>query len=97
MVVEMSQKYEAPFDPGKLELGTFPMRGGVTLLIAKPPLKDGQAPPGEIRYLIQKRLDGDDGALREKRQRQFSQREGLLEGNDPKRFELDFNLLHGSI
>ena len=97
MVVEMSQKYEAPFDPGKLELGTFPMRGGVTLLIAKPPLKDGQAPAGEIRYLIGKRLDGDDGALREKRQRLFSQREGLLEGNDPKRFQLDFNMLHGGL
>ena len=28
------------------------------------------------------------------RQRGFILREGLLEGNDPKRFELDFNMLH---
>jgi hypothetical protein len=97
MVVEMAQKYEAPFDPQKPELGTFPMRGGTTLLIAKPPLSDGKQPPGEIRYLIDKRLDDPEGSIREERQRLFSQREGLLEGNDPNRFQLDFNMLHRGI
>jgi len=97
MVVEMSQKYDAPFDPKKPELGTFPVRGGVTLLIAKPLLENGHYAPGEIRYLIQKRLDHDYGAQREQRQRRFSLREGLLEGKDPKRFQIDFNMLHGGI
>jgi hypothetical protein len=97
MVVEMSQKYEAPFEPKKPELGTFPMRGGATLIIAKPPLDDGKYAPGEIRYLIRKRLNCGPGDPREDHQRRFNQREGLLEGNDPKRFQIDFNLLHGGI
>jgi len=95
MVVEMSQMYDALFDPKKPELGTFPMRGGLTLLIAKPSLEKGEYPPGEIRYVIQKRLGGGHGKKREERQRRFSQREGLLNGEDPKRFQLDFNMLHG--
>ena len=97
MVVELSQKYNALFDPKQPQLGTFPTRGGATLLIAKPPLADGQYASGEIRYLIQKRLDCDHGPQREERQRRFSLREGLLEGNDPKRFQINFNLLHGGI
>jgi hypothetical protein len=97
MVVEMAQKYQAPFDPKKPELGTFPVRGGATLLIAKPPIKDNEYPPGEIRYLIQKRVDGDHGVRRESRQRNFSLREGLLEGDDESRFQINFNMLHGGI
>lgn len=95
MVVEMSQKYDAPFHPGKPELGSFPMRGGATLLIAKPLPEKGKESPGVIEYLIRKHLDGAHGQLREERQRQFVQRQGLIEGSDPKRFQLDFNMLHG--
>lgn len=99
MVVELSQRYEAPFDPNKSELGTFPMRGGATLLIPKPALdlRTYTYPASEIRYLIQKPLDGGSGTRREERQRRFSLREGLLNGDDPKRFQLDFNMLHGGI
>ena len=97
MVVEMSQKYDAPFDPKKPEMGTFPMHGGATLLISKPSLLDGKYGPGVIRYLIQKRLDGKQGRQREERLRDFSMRAGLVEGKDPKRFQLDFNMLHGGI
>ena len=73
------------------------MRGGVTLLIAKPPLVDGVYPPAEIRYLIQKRVDCDYGGQREERQRRFSLSQGLLEGTDEDRFLINFNLLHGGI
>jgi hypothetical protein len=97
MVVEMSQRYDAPFDKRNPELGSFPMRGGATLLIAKPPLENGSYAAGQICYLIQKRLDGEIGTQREERQRRFSQREGLADGNDPRRFQLDFNMLHGNI
>jgi hypothetical protein len=97
MVVNMLQKYDAPFDPKRPEMGTFPVRGGVTLLIGKPQLKDGDYPPAEIRYLIQKRVDCDYGGQREERQRRFSLSEGLLEGNDDERFQINFNLLHGGI
>ncbi len=95
MVVEMAQTAEVPFDPRRPELGTFPMRGGATLLIEKIPWSPNLAP--RICYLIQKRLDHEDGQAREVRQRQYGIREGLVEGNDPRRFQLDFNLLHGGL
>lgn len=94
MVVEMAQTADIPYDPNRPSLGTFPMRSGSTLLISKPPMKEGFYGPGFLRYLIRKRLDGPYGEKRQRRQRSFSLREGLLEGNNPKRFELDFNMLH---
>jgi hypothetical protein len=94
MVVEMAQQAEIPYDSKKRELGTFPMRSGSTLLITKPPLKDGVYGPGQLRYLIRKRLDGPYGERRQRRQRNFNLREGLLEGKDPKRFQINFNMLH---
>jgi hypothetical protein len=94
MVVEMAQSADIPYDPNRPGLGTFPMRSGSTLLITKPPLKEGIYGPGKLRYLIRKRLEGPYGEKRQRRQRSFNLREGLLEGNDPKRFELDFNMLH---
>jgi hypothetical protein len=97
MVVEMAQEHQAPINPDKKESGTFPMRGGATLLIGKPPLVGGKAAPGEIRYLIRKRLDCDPGDDREERQRRYHKREGVLDDDDPKRFHVDFNMLHGGV
>ena len=94
MVVEMAQTADIPYDKKKPELGTFPMRSGSTLLISKPPLQDGDYGPGQIRYLIRRRIDGPYGERRQRRQRDFNLREGLLEGKDPKRFQIDFNMLH---
>ena len=94
MVVEMAQTQDIPYDPKNLDLGTFPMRSGSTLLITKPPLRDGSYGAGQVRYIIRKRLDGPNGERRQRRQRNFNLSEGLLEGNDPKRFQLDFNMLH---
>ena len=95
MVVQMSQKYEAPFDPKQPGMGTFPMHGGATLLISRP--RRGGNGCGEIYYLIKKGLKGAEGQQREERQRTFALSEGLVEGTDEKRFQLDFNLLHGGI
>ncbi|HXD32795.1 MAG TPA: hypothetical protein VN643_16850 [Pyrinomonadaceae bacterium] len=97
MVVEMAQKTDIPFDPKRPELGTFPMRSGSTLLITKPPLKNGEFQDGQLRYLIRKRLDGKNGEKRQSRQRDFSLREGLLEGNEPSRFQMNFNMLHSGL
>jgi hypothetical protein len=104
MVVEMCQSREAHFDPDRPELGTFPMRAGVTLLIRKlrPWERTGKRKSGgepdtnTISYLIHK-WDREDGNAREQRQRAYCLERGLLEGTDPKRFQLDFNLLHGSL
>lgn len=94
MVVEMAQTADIPYDPKRPGLGSFPMRSGSTLLISKPPMKERAYGPGQLRYLIRKRLEGPYGERRQIRQRGFLLREGLLEGNDPKRFQLDFNMLH---
>ena len=94
LAIEMAQTADIPYDPKRPSLGTFPMRSGSTLLISKPPLKDGIYGPGQLRYLIRKRLGGPYGEKRQRRQRSFLLNEGLLEGNDPKRFELNFNMLH---
>ena len=94
MVVEMAQSRDIPYDPNNPKWRTFPMRSGSTLLISKPPRKKGIYGPGQIRYLIRRRLDGPYGERRQRRQRNFLLREGLLEGKDPKRFKIDFNMLH---
>lgn len=95
MVVEMTQKYQAPFDKKNPGFGTFPTHGGVTLIIAKPMREKGIYGPGQIRYLIQKALDGEHSAKREESQRAFALMSGLNEGKDNRRFQLDFNMLHG--
>src|SRR5678816_1160989 len=97
MVVEMSQQSDVPYDPNRPGLGSFPMRSGSTLLITKPPLKDGNYGPGYVRYLIRRKLDGPYGERRQRRQRDFNLRNGLLEGNDEKRFQIDFNMLHSGL
>jgi hypothetical protein len=97
MVVEMSQKYDALLHPKKPQLGTFPMRGGATLLITKPSVWDGDG-PAEIRYLIDRPLDKPNETCREDRQREILQKDDVvLASTDPRRFHLDFNLLHGGI
>ena len=97
MVVEMAQKEEVPFDPKRPEWKTFPMRIGSTLLITKPPLKNGEFQDGVLRYLIRKGLDRKSGEKRQKRQRDFHLREGLLEGDDESRFQMNFNMLHSGL
>jgi hypothetical protein len=105
MVVEAVQEREAPFDPKTPALGTFPMRGGVTLILSKPDLAEvrrreraGESSNyGYVRYVIAKHLHGSAGESREAQQRAHYQSLGLVEGSDPRRFQLDFALTHGGI
>jgi hypothetical protein len=97
MVVELVQTRHVPFDPAMPEAGTFPMRAGVTLIIAAPEVSPfGQAGKARVRFAIAKKLTGPEGASREARQRKFSFDAGLNAGNieDPHHFEADFALLH---
>jgi hypothetical protein len=105
MVVEAVQERDGQFIPGAPSLGSFPMRGGATIIVSKPQLSDlrreerlgNTEPYGEIRYVIGKHLHGDAGAAREARQRRHYQRLGLAEGNDANRFRIDFALTHGGL
>ena len=103
MVVEAVQEIQVPFDASNESLGTFPLRGGATIIISKPPLTDLRRKEsdglsidyGLIRYVIPKHLHGEAGAERSERQRAHFTRLGLVEGDDPARFQIDFALTHG--
>lgn len=100
MVVEMVQKREASFDKSSgsqgTALGSFPFRGGATLIITKPTVDQEKlgASGAAIRYVIAKHLHGKEGELREGRQRSYCQRLGLMEGADPERFQINFSMVH---
>jgi hypothetical protein len=94
MVVEMVQTRRAVFHDDAPQLGTFPVRGGATLLIRKPTADEIDAGKGDatIRYVIAKHLNED----REQRQRRYGEQLGLTEGNSPNRFRINFGLVHGA-
>jgi len=103
MVVEATQTRDAAFDPDNPALGSFPLRGGATLIISKPELAEVRRKErsqertdfGLIRYVIAKHLHGEVGTRREARQRAHYLGLGLAEGSDPARFQIDFALTHG--
>jgi len=96
MVIEMVQRRDVPFVPGSPEVGTFPLRGGATVIISKPGLNPfGEIPnSAQIRYVIPKHLQGKEGKARQERQRGHSQQAGLVEGSDPDRFQINFAMVH---
>ena len=101
MVVEVIQSKKVYFDAAAPEQGSFPFRGGVTLIIAAPELSPGGhygavASPPEVCYVIGKAISGEDGARREQSQREFAISQGLALGNteDPTHFQANFGLLH---
>lgn len=96
MVVELVQTKEVPFDPGQPEMGSFPLRGGVTLIISAPEVQWGVAGDPQVRFAIGKPLAGEAGKQREARQRAYFMAMGLVNGNSgaPTHFQADFCLLH---
>jgi hypothetical protein len=96
MVVELVQTKKAPFDVGGLNVGSFPMRGGVTLIIAAPEVRGKKRGLPEVRFAIGKCLRGKKGDLREARQRDYYMSLGLLNGptDDSNHFQANFGLLH---
>src|SRR5262249_28953281 len=106
MVVEVIQERETLFDRAAPDLGSFVVRGGLTVIIGKPSAADmrswqaanpGQAfvPWGNVRYAISKDIRGAAGQAREVRQRATYQRLGLVEGTGDDRFMIDFAITHG--
>ena len=97
MVVELVQTKRIPFDADMPLAGSFPLRGGVTLIISAPEIdafrRRGKT---EVRFAIRKAITGDEGKRRENSQRQHNLAMGLANGNtdDPNHFQVDFGLLH---
>jgi len=101
MVVEIIQSRTAPFDPGVPEAGSFPFRGGVTLIVEAPEMvDDGKghtvARPPVVRFAIAKASVGDESKRREQTQRSFAIAQGLAAGDTTKsgHFQANFGLLH---
>ena len=101
MVVEIIQTRQTKFDPNIPEVGSFPFRGGVTLIIEAPELmkergKGTVALPPAVRFAIGRSMTGADSERREQRQRSFAIAQGLAIGDlqDPNHFQANFGLLH---
>jgi hypothetical protein len=99
MVVEVIQSRQASFDAAIPEAGSFPFRGGVTLIIEAPELTDGRrviAKSPTVRFCIGRGMTGSDSKQREARQRSFMISQGLAIGDtqDPTHFQANFGLLH---
>jgi hypothetical protein len=95
MVVEIVQTVQVPFDESNPALGSFPLRGGVTLIVQRPLAHEGGDPV--VRYAIGKHLRGEERKTREGRQRRHLEQLGLTEGNDAHRFQVNFAMVHGGI
>jgi hypothetical protein len=96
MVVELVQTMRVPFGEGIP--GTFPLRNGVTLLIAQDPPEHDKRPDPRVRFVIPKLYQPE----REERVRNFYVGSGRATtapaGHDEdKRFQLDFALLHAGV
>jgi hypothetical protein len=101
MVVEIIQSRQAPFDPVVPEVGSFPFRGGVTLIVEAPEVKVDDngttvALAPVVRFAIGKPVAGEEAQRREETQRTFAVAQGLAVGNteDPAHFQANFGLLH---
>lgn len=98
MVVEAVQTIEVPFNVDAPKFGTFPLRGGATLIIRRPVAGEPGAEKNEapIRYVIAKHLG--NGAVREQRanrQRDFGERLAVAGNGGGKPFEVNFAMVHG--
>jgi hypothetical protein len=100
MVVELVQTVDTPFGP--TNPGTFPMRNGVTLLIAQDPPDGNVRPPPRVRFVIQKLWSQP----REDRVRNYYLSTGRVPDDkrkrspkkpDQSRFQIDFGLLHAGV
>jgi len=101
MVVEIIQSREAKFDPSIPEAGSFPFRGGVTIIVEAPELRNEPgrgtvALPPKVRYNIGRSMTGADSEQREQKQRSFAIAQGQDIGDtqDPTHFQANFCLLH---
>lgn len=96
MIVELVQTKRVPFDDSMKDAGSFPFRGGVTLIVSAPEVETRKRGKAEVRFAIKKLITGQEGKRRQDRQRQQNLELGLVNGNteDPNHFQVDFGLLH---
>jgi hypothetical protein len=87
MVVEMIETAQVNVDPKGAAFGQFPMRGGVTLMIAQPRVHVGERGEPTVRYAIRKHMS---------KERQMTQRAAYAaQGLSAGPAQINFGLLHG--
>lgn len=93
MVVEAVQTVETPFDGTGKGLGSFPLRGGVSLVVRKPILGEHGAKRNEaqVRYVIPRHISDQRTAY----QRRFGESRGLTGRRGENPFQMDFAIVHG--
>ena len=100
MVVEVIQSRSASFDAATPGVGSFPFRGGVTLIVQAPEVKDDRhkvvSNPPMVRFAIGKGMTGPNAKDREAKQRSFMIAQGLASGDtdDSNHFQANFGLVH---
>lgn len=92
MMVEAVQTTNVPLDPNDPKSSTFPVRSGVTLVIARGDLVEGERQDPSVRYAIAKLSSTE----RERRQRSYYAMSGMT-ARGAHGFEIDFSLLHAGV
>ncbi|HTW83187.1 MAG TPA: hypothetical protein VMD91_03840 [Candidatus Sulfotelmatobacter sp.] len=87
MVVEMVQVHNEPLDPKQPNLGSFPLRCGVTMIIARPPVVADERKDPQVSFVIEKSLSDE----RRIRQRAAYAEQGVTDGPA----HVNLALLHG--
>ena len=92
MIVELVQTRRVRFDPESDNAGTFPLRAGVTLIVAAPEVQFGVAGEARVRFAIGKPMT----KAREDSQRRFCLDMGLNAGDtsEDSHFAANFGLVH---
>jgi hypothetical protein len=93
MVVELVQTQRVDFAKSVAVSGDFPMRSGVTLLVAQDPEDNGMRPPPRVRFVIPKHYSGE----RQDRQEAYYALTGRNVGEGDQRFQIDFGLIHAGV
>ncbi|HEY4642011.1 MAG TPA: peptidase M4 [Thermoanaerobaculia bacterium] len=95
MVVEAVQTINVKVNDSAPQFGTFPLRGGATLIIRRPVAGEPGAETNQapVRYVISKHLSGE----REDRQRRFAEHLGVASKDDHNRFQVNFAMVHGEL
>lgn len=100
MVVEAVQTIQVPFNAAAPKFGSFPLRGGATLIIRRPVAGEPGAEKNEapIRYVIAKHLgEGDERDQRADRRRRIADRLAVAGKAGGNPFQVDFAMVHGGI
>ena len=93
MVVELVQTERLAFADVDPATGDFPMRNGVTLLVAQDPTDGRVRPDPRVRFVIPKHYSVE----REERQSTYYGITGKASGKGDERFQIDFGLIHAGV